>query len=80
MNLQPERLTSFDRDLQSAGQPDEPARRAQQRVGRGPGEAVRFTALQEKVLWGDLADVFHLIVAFSPRLGGSLPPDVGSRP
>lgn len=78
VNLQPERLTSFDRDLQSAGQPDEPARRAQQRVGRGPGEAVRFTALQEKVLWGDLADVFHLIVAFSPRLGGSLPPDVGA--
>ena len=68
-NLQPDQLASFDRQLQSAGQPNEPARQAQQRVGRGPGEAVRFTALQEKVLWGDLADVFHLIVAFSARRG-----------
>ncbi len=25
---------------------------------------MRFTAYQEKVLWGDLADVFHLIVFF----------------
>ena len=74
--LQPERFASFDRELQSAGQPDEPARRAQQRVGRGPGEAVRFTALQEKVLWGDLADVFHLIVAFSARRDASLPFEV----
>ena len=75
VNLQPEKLASFDRELQAAGQPDEPARRAQQRVGRVPGEAVRFTALQEKVLWGDLADVFHLIVAFSGRLGGAVTPD-----
>ncbi|MBA2301518.1 MAG: hypothetical protein H0W08_02670 [Acidobacteria bacterium] len=72
-NLQPERLAYFDRELQSTGQPDESARQAQQRVGRGPGEAVRFTALQEKMLWGDLADVFHLIVAFSARPGVSLP-------
>ena len=64
VNLQPEKLAAFDRDLQSAGPPDEVARRAQQRVDRGPGERVRFTALQEKVLWGDLADVFHLIVTF----------------
>ena len=75
-NLQPDRFASFDRELQSAGQPDEPARRAQQRVGRGPGEAVRFTALQEKVLWGDLADVFHMIVAFSARRNASLPSEV----
>ena len=26
----------------------------------------RFTAYEEKVLWGDLADLFHLIYAFSP--------------
>lgn len=76
VNLRPDRFASFDHELQSAGQPDEPARQAQQRIGRGPGDAVRFTVLQEKVLWGDLADVFHLIVAFSARLGGSLPPDV----
>lgn len=76
VNLQPDRFASFDHDLQSAGRPNEPARQAQQRIGRGPGEAVRFTAIQEKVLWGDLADVFHLIVEFSARLGGSLPADV----
>ena len=76
VNLQPDRFASFDHDLQSAGRPDEPARQAQQRIGRGPGEAVRFTAIQEKALWGDLADVFHLIVEFSARLGGSLPADV----
>jgi hypothetical protein len=76
VNLQPDRFASFDRDLLSAGRPDEPVRVAQQRVGRGPGEAVRFTALQEKVLWGDLADVFHLIVEFSARLAASLPSDV----
>ncbi|HEX2456165.1 MAG TPA: hypothetical protein VHI99_20865 [Vicinamibacterales bacterium] len=77
-NLQPDRLASFDHDLQSAGQPAEPARHAQQRVGRGPGEGVRFTAMQEKVLWGDLADVFHLIVSFSSRLGGALAPDMAA--
>ena len=76
VNLEPDHLAWFDRELQSAGSPDESARRAQQRVERGPGQAVRFTSLQEKVLWGDIADVFHLIVAFSPRLGESLPSDV----
>lgn len=78
VNLQPERFAFFDGELQTAGKSDEPARTAQQRVGRGPGEPVRFTALQEKVLWGDLADVFHLIVAFSARLEGSLPQDVAA--
>jgi hypothetical protein len=76
VNLKPEKLSAFDRDLQSAGPVGESAREAQQRVGRGPGERVRFTALQEKVLWGDLADVFHLIVALSARLNGSLAADV----
>jgi hypothetical protein len=75
-NLQPDRLQSFERDLLVLGRPDESAREAQQRVGRGPGEPVRFTALQEKILWGDVADVFHLIVAFSARAGNSLSPDV----
>ena len=76
VNLEPDHIAWFDRELQSAGSPDESARRAQQRVGRGPGQPVRFTSLQEKILWGDIADVFHLIVAFSPRLGESLPSDV----
>ena len=75
-NLHSDRFASFDRELQSAGQPDEPARRAQQRVGRGSGEAVRFTALQEKILWGDLADALHLIVAFSARPGALVPSGV----
>jgi hypothetical protein len=76
VNLQPERLAALGRDLQAAARPDERAREAQQRHGRGPGEAVRFTAVQEKVLWGDLADVLHLVVAFSARLGNSLSPEV----
>jgi hypothetical protein len=75
-NLAKDHLASFDRDLQALARDDEFARQAQQRVGRGPGEPVRFTAVQEKILWGDLADVFHLIVAFSARLGNSLPPQV----
>src|SRR5438876_3783382 len=28
--------------------------------------AVRFSAFEEKVLWGDLADLFHLVYCFSP--------------
>ncbi len=40
------------------------ARRAQQRDPSRSG-AFRFAALQEKELWGDLADVFHLIYFFS---------------
>jgi hypothetical protein len=75
-NLKPEHLAGFDRDLQAAARPDEPARQAQQRVGRGAGQPVRFAAVQEKVLWGDLADALHLIVAFSTALGNSLPADV----
>jgi hypothetical protein len=75
-NLQKDRLDSFDRDLLAVGRPDESAREAQQRIGRGPGEPVRFTALQEKILWGDVADLFHLIVAFSQRPGDSLSTEV----
>ena len=28
--------------------------------------AFRFSAYEEKVLWGDLADLFHLVYIFSP--------------
>ena len=31
---------------------------------------LRFTALQEKILWGDLADVFHLLYYFAHLDGG----------
>jgi len=41
--------------------PKEHARAAQQR-GDAP---LRFSAFEEKVLWGDLADVFHLVYHFS---------------
>jgi hypothetical protein len=77
-NLQQDHLAMFDRDLQAAARDDEAARKAQQRVGRGPGDPVRFTAVQEKILWGDLADVFHLIVAFSAHLGNLLPADIAA--
>lgn len=30
------------------------------------GAPFRFSAYEEKVLWGDLADLFHLVYAFSP--------------
>jgi hypothetical protein len=43
----------------------ESARAAQQRSGRAAGVVPRFAAVDEKVLWGDLADVLHLIVAFA---------------
>jgi hypothetical protein len=70
--LRPERFEWFASELSRAGGPDERARAAQQRVGRRPGQAPRFTSFQEKVLWGDLADVFHLVVVFSERLGSQL--------
>ena len=41
--------------------PDEKARTAQQR-GETP---FRFSAFEEKTLWGDLADTFHLVYTFS---------------
>ena len=61
-NLKSEHLRQFREALSSHGlRPDEKARTAQQR-GATP---FRFTALEEKVLWGDLADTFHLVYAFS---------------
>jgi hypothetical protein len=48
--------------LQKYGiRPQEHARTAQQRTSA----PFRFTAFQEKVLWGDLADVFHLVYTLS---------------
>jgi hypothetical protein len=62
-NLAPEKLHWFSAELQRHDlQPGEHARKAQQR-----GDTrFRFTALEEKVLWGDLADLFHLLYFFSP--------------
>ena len=61
-NLAPERLRWFREELaRQAVRPEDRARMVQQR-GR---TALRFTAYEEKVLWGDLADVFHLVYTFS---------------
>ncbi len=60
-NLTRERLKWFRDELnrQKVVASDHP-RTVQQRGSA----AFRFTAFEEKVLWGDLADVFHLVYAF----------------
>ena len=64
-NLAPDRLRWFREELGKHGlRPDEPARAAQQRTGL----PFRFTAFEEKVLWGDLADLFQLVYLFSPEI------------
>jgi hypothetical protein len=61
-NLTPERLHWFRDELGRYGlQPADHARAVQQRNSA----PFRFSAFEEKVLWGDLADVFHMIYEFS---------------
>jgi len=61
-NLAPERLTWFRDQLAGHGlQAADRARLVQQR-GSTPQ---RFSAYEEKVFWGDLADLFHLVYTFS---------------
>lgn len=61
-NLMPDRLQWFRSELHGHGLlPTDRARSMQQRQGA----AFRFSAYQEKVLWGDLADVLHLVYTFS---------------
>jgi hypothetical protein len=61
-NLTGERLRWFEEEMvRQSVRSDEHARAAQQR-GTKP---FRFTAYEEKVLWGDLADIFHLLYLFS---------------
>ena len=63
-NLAAERLRRFGEELTREHVDDaEHARAAQQRGAA----SFRFTAFEEKVLWGDLGDVFHLVYAFSPE-------------
>jgi hypothetical protein len=60
-NLVPARVRWFRSELAAHDlHPSDSARRVQQR-----SQPFRFTARQEKDLWGDLADVFHLIYTFS---------------
>jgi hypothetical protein len=62
-NLAQERLHWFSNELSSHGlRASDHARLVQQRGDT----AFRFSAFEEKVLWGDLADLFHLVYAFSP--------------
>jgi hypothetical protein len=61
-NLTRDRLRWFHDQLTTHNlQPTEHARAAQQRTAA----PFRFTAFEEKVIWGDLADVFHLVYTFS---------------
>src|SRR5579859_6224430 len=62
-NLRSERLRWFAEELGRHGlKPGDRARSAQQR-----GEITfRFSAFEEKSLWGDLADLLHLVYLFSP--------------
>ena len=61
-NLTRDRLRWFRDQLTTHNlQSTERARAAQQRTAA----PFRFTAFEEKVIWGDLADVFHLVYTFS---------------
>jgi hypothetical protein len=61
-NLAPERLQWFRQKLARQGlRPADRVRQAQQRQS----PPFRFSAFEEKVLWGDLADLFHLVYLFS---------------
>jgi hypothetical protein len=61
-NLAKERLQWFRDELRRHGlNPSDHARAVQQRGAM----SFRFSAFEEKVLWGDLADVFHLVYEFS---------------
>jgi len=61
-NLKRDRFRWFRDQLTTHNlQPSEHARSAQQRAVA----PLRFTAFEEKVIWGDLADVLHLVYTFS---------------
>ena len=63
-NLAPDRLRWFRVELSRQGlRPGDRVRELQQRQA----SPLRFTAFEEKVLWGDLADLFHLVYLFSPE-------------
>ena len=62
-NLKAERLRWFGEELGTHGLRDgDHARIVQQRGD----SAFRFSGFEEKVLWGDLADLLHMVYVFSP--------------
>ncbi|MFQ5524963.1 MAG: hypothetical protein ACE5GX_01750 [Thermoanaerobaculia bacterium] len=65
-NLAPSRLEFFRERVDEiySALSDEPVRALQQRSPEEPWR-LRFTALEEKIFWGDLADVFHLLYFFA---------------
>jgi hypothetical protein len=63
-NLNKERLEWFRAELGKQGLNGNEHARAVQQRGATP---FRFTAFEEKVLWGDLADTFHLVYIFSAQ-------------
>jgi hypothetical protein len=62
-NLAPERLHWFEEEIAKRGVPAEDHVRTLQQRGAA---SFRFSAYEEKVLWGDLADLFHLLYVLSP--------------
>ncbi|MEP7117714.1 MAG: hypothetical protein ABI880_09035 [Acidobacteriota bacterium] len=73
-HLTREHLQAFDLALAQAATATERARTAQQRADRAPGAAPRFAGVDEKVLWGDIADLLHLLVAFSGGMAAATVP------
>jgi hypothetical protein len=70
-NLGRERLQWFLEELGQHGlNANDHARMVQQRVGA----SFRFSAFEEKVLWGDLGDLLHLVYTFSPPDGPTADP------
>jgi hypothetical protein len=62
-NLATDRVRWFGNEIaQQNVHPEDRVRDLQQRHGA----SIQFTAFEEKVLWGDLADLFHLVYLFSP--------------
>ena len=61
-NLRPERLRWFGEELGKHGLRDVDHTRQVQQRGEN---AFRFSAFEEKILWGDLADLLHMVYTFS---------------
>jgi len=62
IKLKVERLKWFAEELRRHGlKPGDHARLVQQRGD----SAFRFSAIEEKILWGDLADLLHLVYVLS---------------
>jgi hypothetical protein len=62
-NLRAERLKWLGEEIGKHGLRDSDHARIVQQRG---GSAFRFSGYEEKVLWGDLADLLHMVYVFSP--------------